>query len=118
MTQYLLNVIEPAHEPGDVPTGVELERIITNVGALNRDMKAAGVWVFGSSLAHPSASTVVRVQDGDVLLTDGPFAEGKEHVGGFTVIEVGDLDAALDWAGRTAAAIGLPIEVRPFEGVH
>lgn len=118
MTQYLLNVIEPAPEPGQIPTGVELERIIKNVDALNRDLRDAGVWVFGSSLAHPSTATVVRVADGEVLMTDGPFAEGKEHVGGFTVIEVDDLDVALDWARRTAEAIGLPIEVRPSEGVH
>lgn len=116
--QYLLNVIEPAHEPGDVPQGEEMERIIKNVTALDQEMRDAGVWVFSSSLAHPSASTVVRVRDGDVLMTDGPFAEGKEHIGGFSVIEAPDLDAALDWARKSAEAIGLPIEVRPFQGVH
>lgn len=118
MAQYLLNVIEPAHEPGDVPTGADLERIVADVGALDRDLRAAGVWVFGSSLAHPSASTVVRAGAGEPLVTDGPFAEGKEHVGGFTVIEVDDLDAALGWARRASEATGLPIEVRPTEGPH
>nr|WP_235921645.1 YciI family protein [Lentzea tibetensis] len=95
-----------------------MEQVMKNVDALNQDMKDAGVWVFGSPLAHPATSTVVRVADGEVLLTDGPFAEGKEHIGGFTIIEVPDLDAALKWAGKAAAAITLPIEVRPFEGVH
>lgn len=118
MTQYVLNVIEPAHEPGFVPSGAQLERIVANLDALHRDMTEAGVWVFGSSLAHPSTATVVQVRDDEVLLTDGPFAEGKEHIGGFTVIDVPDLDAALDWARRCSAAVGLPIEVRPTEGVH
>ncbi|GLZ28479.1 hypothetical protein Lesp02_06690 [Lentzea sp. NBRC 105346] len=116
--QYVLNVIEPAHEPGDIPPPEVLEPIMKNVQLLEREMKDAGVWVFSSSLAHPATSTVVRVNDGEVLLTDGPFAEGKEHIGGFTLIEAGDLDEALRWARRSAELIGLPIEVRPTQGVH
>jgi hypothetical protein len=70
--------------------------------------------VFAGGLHPPSTATVVRVKDGDVLTTDGPFAEGKEHIGGFVVIKADDLDAALGWAGRMARATTLPIEVRPF----
>jgi hypothetical protein len=63
----------------------------------------------------PEHATVVRLQDGDVLTTDGPFAEGKEHIGGFMIITAPDLDAALEWARKAARATTLPIEVRPFQ---
>jgi hypothetical protein len=76
----------------------------------------AGVWVFGGGLHPPSTATVLRHSDGDVLMTDGPFAEGKEHLGGFTIIRAPDLDAALEWGSRLARVITLPIEVRPFQG--
>ena len=77
-------------------------------------MKSAGAWVFGGALHGPDTATVVRVSDGEVLTTDGPFAESKEHLGGFYIIEAEDLDAALAWASKTTAAVGKPIEVRPF----
>jgi hypothetical protein len=111
MKQYLLSVIQP---DGDPPPPEFLEKVMRDVKALRQEMKAAGVWVFAGGLHPPSTATVVRYRDGDVLLTDGPFAEGKEHVGGFTVIKAPDLDAALEWARKTARAIPLPIEVRPF----
>lgn len=79
------------------------------------EIKAAGVWVFNGGLDPPSAATVLRLQDGEVLATDGPFAESKEHVGGFIIIKAPDLDAALDWARKAARVITLPIEVRPFQ---
>ena len=72
--------------------------------------------MFAGGLHPPSTATVVRVKDGEVLTTDGPFAEGKEHLGGVTIIEAPDLDAALDWGRRLARATTLPIEVRPFQG--
>ena len=78
-------------------------------------MKAAGAWVFSGGLHAPSTATVVRVRDGEVLMTDGPFAEGKEYIGGLTIIEAPDLDAALAWARKAARATTLPIEVRPFQ---
>ena len=82
-------------------------------------MKAAGAWVFAGGLHPPSTATVVRVTDGDVLTTDGPFTEGKEHIGGFSIIKAADLDAALEWGRKLAAAhdgrTSLPIEVRPFQ---
>jgi hypothetical protein len=93
-----------------------LEPIVQKVVAVEQEMKAAGAWVFSAGLHPPSTATVVRARDGDVLMTDGPFVEGKEHLGGFTVVTAPDLDAALDWARRIAAATGLPIEVRPMQG--
>ena len=85
-----------------------------DVTAAAREMKAAGAWVFAGGLHPPSTATVVRVKDGDVLTTDGPFTEGKEHIGGFTIIKAPDLDAALEWGRKLARATTLPIEVRPF----
>lgn len=114
MAQYLLSVVTPG-EGAQPPSPTELEAIMARVGALQTDMREAGVWVFAGGLEAPSTATVLRPGAGGGLLTvDGPFAEGKEYLGGITVLDVADLDAALDWAGRTVAAIGLPIEVRPF----
>ena len=83
---------------------------------MNRDLKAANSWVFTAGLHAPSTATVIRSKNGDVSMTDGPFVEGKEHLGGFTVIRAADLDAALKWGQRLAEATTLPIEVRPFQG--
>ncbi len=77
-------------------------------------MKAAGALVFSGRLNAPDTATVVRMSGGELLTTDGPFVESKEHLGGFYIIEAGDLDAALVWASKTTAAVGAPIEVRPF----
>jgi hypothetical protein len=112
MTQYLLSVYQP---DGDPPPPEILEPVMRNLAALREEMKAAGAWVFTAGLHPASTATVLRVKDGDVLMTDGPYVEGKEHLGGFTVIEAPDLDAALAWAAKMAQAIGLlPIEVRPL----
>ncbi|XAS63614.1 YciI family protein [Pseudarthrobacter sp. So.54] len=92
-----------------------LAPILHDLEALNRDMKAAGAWVFTAGLHPTDTATVVRTQGAEVLITDGPFAEAKEHLGGFTVIDAPDLDAALGWAGRMARATTLPIEVRPVQ---
>jgi hypothetical protein len=88
-----------------------------DLAAVKEAMKAAGAWVFGGGLHGPEASTVVQVRDGGLLTTDGPYAEGKEHLGGFVIIKVPDLDAALGWARKQAEAVRLlPVEVRPFQG--
>jgi len=113
VTRYLLSVYQP---DGPVPKPEVLEKIGADLEALNAEMRAAGAWVFAGGLHQPSTATVVRSRDGQVLMTDGPYAEGKEHVGGFTVVDAPDLDAALAWAARLAAATTLPIEVRPFRG--
>ena len=112
MKQYLLSVIQP---DGPAPTAEVLETISRDLDALNQELKAAGAWVFAGGLHPPSTATVVRIQDGEVLTTDGPYAEGKEHIGGFTIIKAPDLDAALEWGGKAARATTLPIEVRPFQ---
>ena len=79
-----------------------------------RAMQDAGIWVYAGGLHDPSTATVLRAKDGDVIPTDGPFVEAREHLGGFTIIDVDDLDAALDWGSKLAVATTLPIEVRPF----
>ena len=113
MTTYLLSVYQP---DGPVPAPETLAKIGEDLDALNAEMRGAGVWVFSNGLMPPSTATVLRAQEDDILMTDGPFAEGKEHLGGFTIVDVPDLDAALDWGGRLARATTLPIEVRPFAG--
>ena len=113
MKQYLLSLYQP---DGDPPPPEVLEPLMRDLDALNQEMMEAGVWVFGGGLHPPSTATVLRHSDGDVLMTDGPFAEGKEHLGGFTIIRAPDLDAALEWGSRLARVITLPIEVRPFQG--
>jgi hypothetical protein len=112
MKQYLLSVYQPDGPP---PPGADLERIGRDLAVLNEEMKAAGAWVFADGLFPGSTATVVRVQDGEPLVTDGPYIEGKEHVGGLTIINADDLDAALRWATKLAKATTLPIEVRPFQ---
>ena len=107
MTRYLLSVYQPAGPPPE-----NLDAIMADVRAVDAAMQAAGVWVFTGGLHPPETATVVR----DELVTDGPFIEAKEHLGGFTVIDAPDLDAALDWARRLSRATTLPIEVRPFAG--
>jgi hypothetical protein len=111
MPRYLLSVYQP---DGPTPPPEVMERISRDLDALNAELEAAGAWVFAGGLHPPDTATVVRARDGEVLVTDGPFAEGKEHVGGFTVVEAPDLDAALAWGRRLARATSLPIEVRPF----
>jgi hypothetical protein len=115
MTQYLLSVYQP---DGPVPAPEVLAGIAHDLDQLNQDLKNSGSWVFSGGLHPPSTATVLRPQDEEVLVTDGPFTEGKEHLGGFTVIEAPDLDAALDWGRRLARATTLPIEVRPFQAGH
>jgi hypothetical protein len=111
MTQYLLAMYQPTG--GSLPPE-KLEPIMRDLDVVNQELRAAGAWVFAGGLHEPGTATVVRANGSDVLMTDGPFAEGKEHLGGFTIIEAPDLDAAHGWAGKIAKASTLPIEVRPF----
>ncbi len=113
MKRYLLSIYQP---DGPAPDDEFLAPIMRDLAVLDEDLRAAGAWVFDAGLFPPDTSTVVRVKDGDALVTDGPYLEGKEHVGGLWVIEAPDLDAALGWARRAAAATTLPIEVRPLAG--
>jgi hypothetical protein len=92
-----------------------LQAIMKDVDAVRNEMKAAGAWVFAAGLHPPSTATVVRIRNGQQLITDGPFAEGKEHIGGFSIVRAADLDAALAWGAKLARATTLPIEVRPLQ---
>lgn len=112
MPHYLLSIVYPA---GSIqPEPAELERIMEKVGRFQSDLRAAGGWVFGGGLHDPSSSTVVDARSGDVELSDGPYVETKEVVGGLTILTAADLDEALAWGGRLAEATGVPVEVRPF----
>ena len=112
MKRYLMSVYQPDGPP---PDGL-LETVMRDLDEVNRELKAAGAWVFAAGLHPPSTATVVRLNRGEVVMTDGPYAEGKEHLGGFTVIAAADLDEALAWGAKLAKAITLPIEVRPLHG--
>jgi hypothetical protein len=111
MKQYLLSVYHPE---GPIPDPEVMEKITADVTALNAELAAAGAWVFAGGLYPSSTATVVRVERDDFLITDGPFVEGKEHIGGFWVIKAPDLDAALEWGRKATRACTVPIEVRPF----
>jgi hypothetical protein len=113
MTQYLLSVwmTEGQAQPSDA----EMQENYQRVDALNQTLQDEGVWVFAGGLHPATTATVVRAKDDEVLTTDGPFAETKEQLGGFWIISVADLDAALAWAARATAACGAPVEVRPFQ---
>jgi hypothetical protein len=110
MKQYLLSVYQPDGAP---PPPEVLGPIMTKIGEWRDELEAAGAWVFTGALQPASTATVLRITGGDVVMTDGPFTEGKEHLGGFTVIAAADLDEALDWARQFAEITGLPLEVRP-----
>ena len=113
MKRYLLSIYQP---DGDPPPPEVLDPIMRNLAVVNDEMRAAGAWVFAGGLNPPDTATVLRAKDGDVLLTDGPYVEGKEHIGGFTVLQADDLDAALEWGRRIAAVLSpLAIEIRPME---
>jgi hypothetical protein len=113
MKTYLLAIHQP---DGPTPSEAELAPVMRELGAIAQDMSDSGGLVFQGGLYPPGASTVVRFADGDTLLTDGPFTEGKEYLGGLWIVRVADLDDALGYARRITTATTLPVEVRPFQG--
>ena len=114
MAQYLLSVWHD--EANSIPSDPDvMRRTVKQVDAFNDEVQAKGAWVFAGGLTEPSSATVVRATDGDPVMTDGPFAETKEQLGGFWIITAPDLDAALAWAAKGSAACGGPVEVRPFQ---
>ncbi|MBK1786331.1 YciI family protein [Prauserella cavernicola] len=116
MAHYLLSIYQP---DGDPPPPEVLDPIMRDLDAVNTELREAGAWVFSAGLRPPDGAKVVRARGDEVLTTDGPYVEGKEHIGGFTVIAAPDLDTALGWGRKLAAALTLPIEVRPMEdGEH
>jgi len=111
MRQYLLSIYQPDGAP---PPRDRLAAIMRDVNAVREEMKQKGAWVFSGGLHPATSATVLRVRNDEVLTTDGPYVEGKEHIGGFTIVTAPDLDAALEWGRKLALATTLPIEVRPF----
>jgi hypothetical protein len=116
MKQYLLSVCYPAGATQPPPE--VLQRIARDVRAIHEEAQSAGVWVFGGGLHPAHTATVLRQQGGEVVMTDGPFIESKEQIGGISIVRAPDLDAALGWARKLTRAIGVPIEVRPFMESH
>ncbi len=114
MAKYLLSVHTVEGQAREPMTDEEMRQLMERVGVLEEEMKSSGAWLFSGRLHDPDTATVVRESGGEVLTTDGPFAESKEHLGGFYIIEAEDLDAALAWASKVTGAIKAPIEVRPF----
>ncbi len=114
MTQYLLSVWHVGDYPTPPPD--QLEKMMADVGAFNAELQQAGMYVFAGGLQPRSSATVLRVAEGGVTMTDGPFAESKEQMGGFWIIEAPDLDVALEWATKGATACQEVVEVRPFQG--
>lgn len=113
MTQYMLAVHDDGS--GEMPSPELMQQAFAQVDAFNEELKAAGAWVFGGGLQPAPSATVVRVDGGETIITDGPFAETKEQLGGFWVIEAADLDLALALATKASAACMAPVEVRPFQ---
>ena len=111
MKTYLISLFQPDGPP---PAPDVLAPMMAELDALEQEIRDAGAFVFSAGLGPPDSATVIRVRAGDVLLTDGPFLEGKEFLGGFTVVTADDPDAALRWGERMAAITTLPVEVRPF----
>jgi hypothetical protein len=115
VTQYLLSVHQVEGAPAPAPEAIEAA--FAAVDAFNGELHDAGAWVFAGGLEPPDTATVVRAGDSGAVLTDGPFAESKEQIGGFWVIEAPNLDAALEWAEKGARACANPVEVRPFQPI-
>jgi hypothetical protein len=112
MAHYLLSLYQPDGPP---PPPEVLESVGRELHALNQEIKAAGGWVFARGLHAADTATVVRLRGQEALITDGPYLEGKEHLGGFWIVDAPDLDVALGWARKAARATTLPVEVRPFQ---
>ena len=120
MKQYLLSIYQPDGPP---PPSETLQRVMKDIAGFLDETKKAGAWVFNGGLHPPSTATVVRIRGGQALITDGPFLETKEHIGGFVVLKAGELDSALEWARKLARILtlsatdtGLAVELRPFQG--
>jgi hypothetical protein len=113
MKQYMLSV--HSTEDDVMPDEEEMQRLFAAVDVFNAEVQAEGAWVFGGGLFPAETATVVRIENDNAVTTDGPFAESKEHLGGFWVLKAADLDAALKLADRAARACGAPVEVRPFQ---
>ena len=115
MSQYMLSVHTAPGQPRDPMTDEEQQAGYARIAGIEADMEAVGAFLFSARLSEPAAAKVVR-GPGKPKSTDGPFAETKEHIGGFYLIEAPTIESALEWASRVSEAIGEPIEVRPLVG--
>ena len=116
MKQYMLSV---HHEsPAEVAnvSDEDMQRMFEQVDAFNEQVRQAGAWVFAGGLEGIESATVVDGRGAEAVVTDGPFAETKEYLGGFWIINAADLDEALEWARKGSAACEGRVEVRPFQG--
>ena len=116
MSRYLLSTHKVEGDEREPQSEEQMRKAYGRLAAIEQEMGASGAWVFSARLHGPETATVVRVSGGETLTTDGPFAETKEHLAGFYMIDAEDLDTALGWATKVSEAIGRPIEVRPFAG--
>jgi hypothetical protein len=116
MTEYMLSVHHDEPVDTTAMAEAEMQEVFAAVEAFNEEVRQAGAWVFAGGLQPPTSATTVRLSGSDTLLTDGPWAETKEFLGGFWVIEAADLDEALAWARKGAVACRGDVEVRPFQG--
>lgn len=112
MPEFMIAMYEPNTD--ELPPPEFLTKVMADIELINADLRAKDAWVFAGGLQSPSQSTVLRLENDEVVVTDGPFLELKEHFGGFTVIRVDTLDEALEYGRRMARATTLPTEVRPF----
>ena len=119
MTQYLLSVHGPMDDSpiGGYASEEEMQRSFEETGKVNDEMQKSGVWVFAGGLMPIANTKTVNSKGGEVTMTDGPYAETKEYLGGFWIIDVPDLDAALKWAAKASEACIGAVEVRPFQGL-
>jgi hypothetical protein len=114
MARYLLSVHSVKGEPVPPMSAEEMQEFMRSVAALEAEMSSADALVYSGRLRGPEAATVVSVTGGKTLKTDGPFAETKEQLGGFYIVDATDIDQALMWAEKASACVQKPIEVRPF----
>jgi hypothetical protein len=114
MPRYLLSVHTVEGEGRGPMTDEQMQGFMRRIGELEQEMKSADALVYSGRLQGPETARVVSVTDAKALTTDGPFAETKEHLGGFYIVNAGDMDEALSWAQKTSECVGMPIEVRPF----
>jgi hypothetical protein len=115
VSQYLLSVHSVEGDP--MPSAEVMQKMYDDVNIFNSELQDRRAFVFAGGLQPADTATVVRNNDGAVVMSDGPFAETKEHLGGFWVIEARDLDAALEWAAKGSLACRNPVEVRPFQDI-
>lgn len=113
MKLYLLSIQQP---DGGIPSPEILEPIMRNVEKFNKELKAAGAWVFAGGLQLPDSAAVVRLKDKESIAANGPYIKGNEHLGGLSIIKANDITSAIEWGRKLSNATTLPVEIREFQG--